>query len=171
VVTKDRHLQTLVLVALVVLLCDLATKELALFFLSDGAVRLPLLPRSIRFVLVANSGAAGGVWLGEYTRAINIGLTTLAIALATPVCRALAQIHRHAPMSLGLIVGAAMGNLLSLLIAPAVIDFIAIDRGHGRELVFNVADMAALFGLLLMAPITIAIVRQLRAARRTATAS
>jgi signal peptidase II len=159
------------LVALVVLLCDLATKELALFFLSDGAVRLPLLPKAIRFVLVANSGAAGGVWLGEHTRAINIGATTFAITLATPVCRALAQIHRLAPMSLGLIVGAAMGNLLSLLIAPAVIDFIAIDRGHGHEFVFNVADVAALAGLLLMAPITIAIVQRLRETRRTAAAA
>ena len=44
-------------------------------------------------------------------------------------------------------------------------DFIAIEHGAGRELVLNFADVAAYTGLVLMLPLGLAILRQLRGAR------
>ena len=70
-----------------------------------------------------------------------------------------------APYALALIGGAALGSLLSLLASPAgVIDFVAIDYG-GRELVLNLADVAAYLGLAFLARTAWAVLRALRAER------
>jgi len=86
--------------------------------------------------------------------------------LIPAVCRELARFDERAPQTLGLIAGAAGGNLLSLVTSTrGVTDFIAIEHGAGRELVLNFADVAAYAGLVLMVPLGLAIVRQLREAR------
>ncbi|MEP7345943.1 MAG: signal peptidase II, partial [Gemmatimonadaceae bacterium] len=75
-------------------------------------------------------------------------LTLCAIALMIPVSRDLARIDRWAPTALGLIVGAAFGNLTSLIFSSqGVVDFIAVRTGDASALVLNVADIAAYVGL------------------------
>jgi lipoprotein signal peptidase len=165
-VARERHLATLATVAFLVVLADLATKWLAVAWLADeqtSSGALGALGERVRLVLVANAHGAFSVGLGPHTRGINVALTSLAIVLVVRVCRELARVDSLAPRALGLIAGAAGGNLVSLLTSPGgVPDFVAIDHGGGHELVLNLADVAAYAGLVLMLRITVLLVRRIR---------
>lgn len=133
-------------VALLICVADLAAKGLAEGWLAD--VNHPLWGERIRLVLVHNSAGAFGLSLGAYTWHANVALTFAAVVLAMAVVLPLAEYDGTAPHAMGLVAGAALGNLVSLLISPqGVPDFVAIDRGGGHELVLNLADVAAYLGL------------------------
>ncbi|MDQ3808833.1 MAG: signal peptidase II [Chloroflexota bacterium] len=128
---------------------DLASKQLAASLLAGGDVPLG---GTVRLALVYNNQSAFGFSLGAYTWLANVALTLAAIVLVISVSRELTAIDTAAPYALGLISGAALGNLISLLASPiGVIDFLAIDYGGGHELVLNLADIAAYIGLALLA--------------------
>jgi lipoprotein signal peptidase len=144
---RQSPLHRLALVALVVAAADLASKELAVALLAGRDV--PLLG-AWHLRLLHNTASAGGVWLGDQTWIINAVATLAALLLAVGFCRHIARVDSGAPFALGLIAGAAAGNLASLVIPPAgVPDFLAfrVDRGH--DVVFNVADVAAYVGIVL----------------------
>lgn len=166
IVARERHLTTLATIALLVALADLGTKWLAVAWLADGGASLGALGGAlgerVRLVLVANARGAFGVGLGPHTHGVNVALTSLAIVLVVRVCRELARIDARAPRALGLIAGAAGGNLVSLLTTPGgVPDFLAIDHGGGRELVLNLADVAAYVGLAMMVRVSVALVKRI----------
>lgn len=167
--TRDQHLTRFTFVALLVVLGDLVTKQVALALLGDGHASLEwlgILGERVRLVVVGNTQSAFGVSLGAHTWSVNVALTLAAVLLIPAVCRELARFDARAPQTLGLIAGAAGGNLVSLVTSSrGVTDFIAIEHGAGRELVLNFADVAAYTGLVLMVPLGMAIVRQLREAR------
>lgn len=156
-----RHLSQLSQIALTVAACDLATKFAATAALSAAPV---ILTDWLRLSLVHNSQGAFGVPMGEYARQLNLALTLSAIALMVPVTRDLSRIDRWAPMSLGLIVGAALGNLTSLILsARGVVDFIAVRTGEASHLVLNVADIAAYAGMALLCRTAYLLVARIRA--------
>ncbi|MBC7790207.1 MAG: signal peptidase II [Anaerolineae bacterium] len=124
---------------------DLITKQIALASLQDHGVRVV---DGIRLTLAHNNASAFGVSLGPLTWHINVVLTLLALVLAGVVCRHLASIDRRAPLMLGLIAGAAIGNLSSMIFTPlGVVDFISVGFGTGVRLIFNIADVAAYLGV------------------------
>lgn len=131
---------------------DLSTKQIAAFVLGTrGDVSVPLFHHAIRLTVILNDRSAFGISLGPYTWQINLVLTTVALLLCLSLCRPLAVIDGWAPLMLGLIAGAATGNLVSLIFSPqGVPDFIAVPTGHGQELVFNLADVAAVIGVALL---------------------
>lgn len=143
---------------------DLSTKQIAAFVLgTQGNVSVPLFHHAIRLTVILNDRSAFGISLGPYTWHINLVLTTVALLLCLSLCRPLAVINRWAPLMLGLIAGAATGNLVSLISSPqGVPDFIAVPTGHGQELVFNLADVAAVIGVALLIRTTGAVARALR---------
>jgi lipoprotein signal peptidase len=144
-----RHVAPLLRVALLIAFGDLLTKQAAVLMLaSDETVYSSWL----RFTLVHNDAAALGYTFGAYTFHINLFVKVGAILLMLAASRDLARIDPQAPVALGFIVGAALGNLASLLIHPAgVVDFIAVGIGQGQELVLNAADIAAYAGLAMLA--------------------
>jgi len=147
--------------ALAVAAVDLASKELATTMLATRDV--PLLGQFVHLAVVLNTQSAFGVSLGAYTWHINIALTVIALILSSALCQVLVRIDVWAPIMLGLIAGAATGNLFSLVFSPSgVVDFVAVNRGDGRELVFNLADVAALVGLVLVVRTGVRIVRAIR---------
>jgi signal peptidase II len=151
--------------ATAVAVVDLATKQVASFVLGTrGAVSLPLIRHAVRLTVVLNDQSAFGISLGPYTWQINLVLTTVALLLCLSLCRALAVIDEWAPLMLGLITGAATGNLVSLISSPeGVPDFIAVHSWNGHELVFNFADVAAVMGVALLIRTTWTVGRALRA--------
>ena len=168
--TRDRHLMRFTFVALLVVFGDLLTKQVAVALLGDAPTSLGalggLVGERVRLVVVGNTESAFGVSLGPHTWTVNVALTIAAILLILPVCRELARLDERAPQTLGLIAGAAGGNLVSLVTSSrGVTDFIAIEHGAGRELVLNFADVAAYMGLVLMVPLGLAILRRLRETR------
>jgi lipoprotein signal peptidase len=137
--------------ALGVATADLITKHLAATLLGDRVLPIPVLGDSIRLAVVLNDQSAFGVSLGPYTWHLNLAFTFLAIVLSVGLCRALSALDGWAPIVLGLIAGAATGNLVSLVFSRGgVIDFVAVRSRAGNELVFNLADVAAMLGLILI---------------------
>jgi len=150
--------------ATAVAVIDLATKQIASLVLgTQGDVSIPLFMQAVRLRVILNDQSAFGVSLGPYTWHINLVLTTIALLLCLSLCRALAVIDHWAPVMLGLITGAATGNLVSLIASPeGVPDFIAVRSAQGHELVFNLADVAAVIGVALLIRTTWAVARALK---------
>ena len=143
--------------AALVLIGDLVSKSLAVGLWSGE--RYPLLGRLIQIDVVRNPLGAFSTSLGAYTWEINVGATIAAVLLAMIVCPRLAQLDAIAPSALGMIAGAALGNLASLLMSPSgVPDFLAIVHGRGA-LVLNVADVAAYLGIFCCARLAWTLVR------------
>ncbi len=156
--------------ATAVAVIDLATKQIASFVLgTQGDVSIPLIHQAVRLRVILNDQSAFGVSLGPYTWHINLVLTTVALLLCLSLCRALAVIDHWSPVMLGLITGAATGNLVSLISSPeGVPDFIAVRSAQGHELVFNLADVAAVIGVALLIRTTWAVARALAHPRSNA---
>lgn len=126
---------------------DLVTKWLAVALWSGE--QQPLLGRLLGIEVVHNPLSAFSISLGPLTREINIAATVVAVLLSMAVSSRLARLDRGAPESLGLIAGAGIGNLTSMLGNTAgVPDFLALSDGRGSALVINVADVAAYIGIL-----------------------
>lgn len=156
----------MIAVATFVLVCDLASKAAAEQWIPRSDFGISALGYAMRLVVFHNDQSAFGVSLGLHTLPINIAMTMAAIALVVPVTTPLGELDRWSPYSLGLIVGAAFGNLISMILsASGVTDFVAIDYGAGYELVLNVADIAAYLGLALMLRTMWLIVKAMRSER------
>src|SRR5688572_674239 len=173
-----RTLQTLVIaprdaattafggVALLVALGDTLTKQIAMTLVPPSGMTLGVLPDRIRLLPVLNDQAAFGVGLGTYTWEINVLVTLATILLIMRVCKDLAAVDPWAPRILGLIAGAALGNLISLTLSPGgVPDFIAVTIWGGREIVMNFADIAAYLGLVLIGKLVVSILRAMKERR------
>jgi lipoprotein signal peptidase len=162
VTRAPRPVASLLLTAALVALLDQLSKLVATMWLRGELELAPWLS------LLALHNAAGplGVSLGSWTRGVNVVLAVGTIALVLAVARDLARAVRGAPLALGLVAGAALGNLLSLVSAPrGVLDFIAVQVG-GSAIVLNVADIAAYAGLALLGVLAFRIVAELRARLR-----
>lgn len=140
---------------------DLVTKWLAVTLWSGE--RQPLLGRLLGIEVIHNPLSAFSVSLGPLTREINIAATVVAVLLTMAVSSRLARLDRGAPESLGLIAGAGIGNLASMLgNASGVPDFLALSDGRGSAVVLNVADVAAYIGILCCLRLAFVVIRAAR---------
>jgi lipoprotein signal peptidase len=161
-----RPVRTFAICLTAVVIADLTTKALAAHYL-DSAGEVTIIDGTLRLVLAHNDQSALGISIGPYTWQINCALTLIALILAGVLCRPLAVIDRWSPVMLGLIGGAAAGNLFSLITSPrGVVDFVAWSPGNGREVVFNMADVAAVMGLVLTVRAALTVARVIIAERR-----
>ena len=168
---RERFASGFGMVALLVLAGDALTKELAVRFVPAGGATLGVFESTVRLLPVYNDRGAFGMGLGDYTWQVGAFLMIGTIALIVRVCRELGAIDPWAPRILGLIAGAAAGNLFSLFTSPTgVPDFLAVRIG-GAELVMNMADIAAYVGMVLLARTAMVIVARLRGSASTASSS
>jgi signal peptidase II len=143
---------------------DLLTKAIATGLLHEGhAVSIS---DRLAFMLVYNTGGAGGAMVGPYTWGLNVAVTLVAIAMVVRIVTALAAVDPRATLALGLVTGGAFGNLASMLTGPeGVADFFAIQLGDHATIVMNVADLMLWSGALLLVPVVINLLRAIRAER------
>ncbi|TDB82631.1 signal peptidase II [Micromonospora sp. KC721] len=146
-----RAVVVLASIALVALLADLLTKHLALQTL-DGRPPVRLLGGAVYLTLTRNSGAAWSIgadhtWVFPL---ITIGVVGWIVWMALRL--------RSLPwaVSLGLVLGGALGNLVDRIFrAPGhfvghVVDMVSLFDPYGRVWpVFNLADSALVCGVLL----------------------
>jgi signal peptidase II len=138
-----------VLAAVLVLGADLASKWMvqAHFTLHES---LQLVP-GVALTYVMNPGAAFSLfadWPGAVRLPLFLGVTAGAMWAAWLYWRSLPDGDRLSALSLGLIVGGAMGNLVDRLRYQEVVDFIEVGvRGVYTWPVFNVADSAVCVGV------------------------
>lgn len=145
-----RHLLALLaVVAGVVLVVDQLTKVLAVEYL-DESRSVPLVGSLLSLRLLFNPGAAFSLATG-----MTWVLTLVAVGVVVVIVRAARRLgSRTWAVSLGLLLGGALGNLVDRLVRPPafgrghVVDFIA----YGDWFVGNVADIAIVVaaGLLVL---------------------
>lgn len=145
-------------VAALVAVADLATKAMAEAWLVPNVVHEAGLPLQ----LVHNTASAGGVWLGDHTRVLNVIATGIVVGLLVMLVPTLARVDRRSTLALALVAGGGLGNLASLLgSSRGVVDFLVIPHAAGAW-VINGADVAIAAGLLLLGRTVLAIVRAIR---------
>ena len=148
---RARAVLVLAATALVVLLADIGTKQLAVLALQDSPP-VRLLGGAVYLTLIRNSGAAFGLgaehtWIFPVIAVAVIGwIGWMAVRL------------RSVPwgLSLGLVLGGALGNLTDRIFrAPGtfvghVIDMVSLFDPYGQVWpVFNLADSALVAGVIL----------------------
>jgi signal peptidase II len=148
---RVRALGVLGATVLAVLAIDLLTKQLALTNLGDGS-RKELLGGLVWLDLTRNSGAAFSIGAGYTWVFPLIALVVMGAILY------LARRLRSTPwaLSLGLILGGALGNFIDRLFrAPGplqghVVDFISVFGPAGEKFpIFNAADSSLFCGVVL----------------------
>ncbi|MFI6757790.1 signal peptidase II [Micromonospora sp. NPDC050417] len=150
-VGRRRAITILVSTALLVLLADIGTKQLALSNLTDGEP-VRLLGGAVYLTLIRNSGAAFGLG-SEYTWVfplVTVGVVGWISWMATKL--------RSLPwaISLGLVLAGALGNFVDRIFrAPGpflghVVDMVSLFDPYGQTWpIFNLADSALVSGVIL----------------------
>ncbi|HUO52025.1 MAG TPA: signal peptidase II [Gemmatimonadaceae bacterium] len=135
-----------------IIVADLITKRIAVAQLVPRYVAHPVIGDWVQLRLVYNQGAAFGIYLGEYSRWIFIGLTIVAVVLLGRMFAHTAEGHRARIIALAMVIGGALGNLIDRVrSAQGVVDFIDVGIGVHRWPTFNVADMGVSIGAVLLA--------------------
>ena len=144
---------------------DLLSKAVATGALSNA--RVLSLSERIGFMLVYNTGTAGGLSIGPYTWAVNVLVTLGAIAMVLRIVQALADVDPRSTLPLALVTGGAAGNLASMMVGPqGVADFIAVQITQSSTMILNVADLFLWSGALLLVPVVVRLVNAVRAEQR-----
>lgn len=137
---------------IVVVAVDLVTKLIAAATLSPPHIPHEIVGNYIRLTLVYNPGAAFGLNVGIYSRWIFMALTVGALVILGRLYKATRQGDFLRTVSLGLVSGGAVGNLIDRIRSAAgVTDFIDVGVGDLRWPTFNGADMAVSVGAFLLA--------------------
>jgi signal peptidase II len=140
------------LLALAIVLTDQVSKAIVVRSMRLGQ-SIPLVPGYFDLTFVLNPGAAFSLFatLPEGIRNPFFILISVAAAVLIVVYRArhLRQ-HRLASVSLGLILGGAVGNLIDRVRYGVVVDFLDVHVHQYHWPVFNVADSAISVGVTLL---------------------
>ena len=143
--TRPRVL--LLLVALVSVALDAATKALVVDRLPLGDPGKELLGGAVTLVQSRNSGAAF-----SFAEGATVVFTLIAVVVAAVIVRSMRRLHSTGwAVTLGLLLGGAVGNLLDRLFREPgfarghVVDFISVPHFAS----FNVADSAITVGAAL----------------------
>jgi len=136
--------------SLFILAADQISKQLA-----ESAIqlyeRVPLLPY-LNLTLTYNRGAAfsflsdQGGWQRWFFSVLAMVVTVVLVVWLRQLDRA----NRWTAISLSLIIGGAVGNLVDRLLFGHVIDFIDLYYGQWHWPAFNVADSAITVGVVMM---------------------
>ena len=133
--------------------CDQATKSVAKAYLSETH-SVVLLGDTVRLQLAKNYGAflSLGSSVGEASRGVLFSVVVGAVLSAL-----LAYLFISKPenpivgVSVALIVGGGVSNLIDRMRYGYVVDFLNVGVGPVRTGIFNVADMAIMLGVVLWA--------------------
>lgn len=139
-----------VLVAVLIFIADQATKFYVLYGLNlEFAGVIPVMP-FVDFVLVWNRGISYGLFQqhADFGRYMLVALSLMiSIGLGIWLNRLK---DRLLALAIGFLIGGALGNVVDRLIYGAVVDFVLLHWGEWRWYVFNVADAAIVFGVVLL---------------------
>jgi len=136
--------------SLVVIVLDQATKFLVTRFL-ELYERVEVLP-VLDFTLLHNTGAAFSMLAGAsgWQRWFFIGLAlVVSLVLVVWIWRT-PRGEKLLPLSLALILGGALGNVIDRVLHGYVVDFIHAHWGTAYFPAFNIADSAITVGALLL---------------------
>jgi signal peptidase II len=143
---------TFYLIALAIILLDQATKRVIVGTLQLGQ-GLPIVPGFFDLVFVLNPGAAFS-FLATLPDSVRnpffITISVTAVILILVYRTRHLQRHELASLSLALVLGGAIGNLIDRLRYGMVVDFLLVHVYEYHWPAFNVADAAISLGVTLM---------------------
>lgn len=135
-------------IALLTFLIDQAQKVWMLYVYDIGAKGVVTLTPFFDLVLVWNPGISYGL-LPQDSALGRLGLILFALAASLALAIWLASVQtRVAAVSIGLIIGGALGNALDRLLYGAVADFFSLHAFGLEWYVFNIADTAIVAGVV-----------------------
>jgi signal peptidase II len=137
------------LIALIVIALDQASKWWILLSVMNPPQLLPILP-SFNLVLTWNRGVSFGLLAMGH----DMGPWILSILAAVIVAALLVWLRKAdgklVPIAIGFIVGGAIGNVVDRFVHGAVVDFLDIYWGSYHWPAFNVADSGITVGAVLL---------------------
>ncbi|WP_231711386.1 signal peptidase II [Xanthobacter dioxanivorans] len=137
------------LVALLVLVADQATKSLVIAWAERWPAQLHPVTPFLDFVALWNYGISYGLFpQGETGRWVLVAIKVVAALLFSVwLTRARGRLEA---LALGMLIGGAIGNAVDRVVYGAVFDFISLHAFGYRWYVFNVADVAVVVGVGLL---------------------
>ena len=132
--------------AALVLAVDQLTKAWLTSFLAPGE-SVSVLGDLIRLVHGQNAGGLFGLLQGQ---ALPFALVSLVVVGLIVAYHARSGYNPYLSITLGLLLGGALGNLLDRLRLGYVVDFVDAGLGSVRWYTFNVADAAISVAILLL---------------------
>ncbi|MCD6277178.1 signal peptidase II [candidate division WOR-3 bacterium] len=141
---KGKKKYLLLFISLFIIILDQTTKHLVRMNIEYGGV-VRVWGNFLRFIHRMNPNAVFGINVGGPT--VSLILTLIAFVF---VCYLFYKSHETLFLvSLSLIIGGAVGNLIDRFIFHAVTDFIDVGLGGYRFATFNVADSSVTIGIIL----------------------
>ena len=132
--------------AALILAADQLTKAWLTSFLAPGA-SVRVVGDLVRLVHGQNAGGLFGLFQGQ---ALPFALVSLVVVGLIVGYHARSGRNLYLSITLGLLLGGALGNLLDRLRLGYVVDFVDAGIGSVRWYTFNVADAAISFAILLL---------------------
>jgi signal peptidase II len=132
--------------AIGVVVLDQLAKAAVTASLSPGEA-IQLIGDYLRIVFGQNSGALFGLFQDN---ALMFGLVSIAVVALIVVYEARSGSGFYLTVTLGLLLGGAIGNMLDRLRLGYVVDFVDAGIGSTRFYTFNVADSAISLAILLL---------------------
>lgn len=133
--------------AVTVLIVDQATKAWLVSLLPAEGQRLSVVGDLVRLVNSHNSGALFGLFRDQ---ALIFGVLSLGVVAVIVWYHGNAGRNTLMSVTLGLLLGGALGNLLDRLRLGYVVDFVDLGIGDLRWYTFNVADAAISCSIVLL---------------------
>ncbi len=132
--------------AALILAVDQLTKAWVVSLLRPGE-SVNVLGDYVRLVHSQNNGGLFGLFSGQ---ALVFGLVSIVVVGLIVLYHARAGGGRYLSITLGLLLGGALGNLVDRIRLGYVVDFVDAGLGDLRWFTFNVADTGISFSLLLL---------------------
>ena len=140
------HWITFLGLATLIVVADQLTKAWLVSFLGPGQ-SVAVLGDWVRLVHSQNSGGLFGLLRGEARIFALVSLVVVGLIIAY---HGRSGPNRYVSITLGLLLGGAVGNLIDRLRIGYVVDFVDAGIGGLRWYTFNVADAAISFSILLL---------------------
>lgn len=144
--TGTPHWTTFLGLAAVMVAADQLTKAWLVSFLQPGQ-SVNVIGDAVRLVFSQNNGGLFGLFHGQ---ALVFGLVSLIVVAVIVLYHARAGRSMYLSITLGLLLGGAVGNLVDRLRLGYVVDFVDAGIGATRWYTFNVADTGISFAIILL---------------------
>jgi signal peptidase II len=143
---RARQWATFLGLAGVLVVADQLTKAWLVSFLAPGQ-SVDVIGDTLRLVFSQNNGGLFGLFHGQ---AVLFGLVSLVVVGVIVLYHARADRGMYLSITLGLLLGGAVGNLIDRLRLGYVVDFVDAGIGATRWYTFNVADTGISFAIVLL---------------------
>lgn len=135
------------LIALIVIIIDQFTKFLIVKYMEIGE-SIPVIEKLFYISSHRNAGAAFGILQGQMIFFYII--TVIVIGIIVYYIQTQTKESRFLGISLGLILGGAIGNFIDRVLLGHVVDFLNVYIFSYDFPIFNIADSALVIGVLLL---------------------